>query len=37
MNKSVKINKSELFYTTKWCNQNLNEYYQYILNNINIH
>jgi hypothetical protein len=36
MNKSVKINKSELFYTTKWCNQNLNEYYQYILNNITL-
>jgi hypothetical protein len=32
MIKSKLINKSELFYTTKWDNGNLNEYYQYILN-----
>jgi hypothetical protein len=28
------INKSKLFYTNEWDNSNLNEYYQYILNNI---
>ena len=34
MIKSLRINKSELFYTSKWDNQNLNEYYQHILNNL---
>jgi hypothetical protein len=28
------VNKSELFYETKYGNSNINEYYQYILNNI---
>jgi hypothetical protein len=34
MIKSVIINKSELFYETKWDYGNLNEYYQYILNKL---
>ena len=34
MIKSLRINKSELFYTSKWDNKNLNEYYQHILNNL---
>jgi hypothetical protein len=34
MNKSVKINKSELFYTTKYDDGNLNEYYQHVINGI---
>jgi len=34
MIKNTIINKSELFYTNEWDNSNLNEYYQYILNNI---
>jgi hypothetical protein len=36
MIRSLTINKSELFYTTKWDNSNLNEYYQYIINGIKI-
>jgi len=34
MIKNVIINKSELYYTTKWDVGNLNEYYQHILNNL---
>jgi len=36
MIKSKIINNSELFYDTKWNNGNLNEYYQYILNDITL-
>lgn len=36
MIKSGVINKSELFYTTKYVDGNLNEYYQHILNNIRL-
>ena len=34
MIKSKIVNKSELFYETKYDDSNINEYYQYILNTI---
>lgn len=34
MIKHIQVNQTDLYYDDKWDNSNLNEYYQYILNNL---